>query len=125
MKRINNYEFKVASYVGEIPEYPDYEIVRWYRNNYYQNEDNYIEREKYFTPNNIFKDRIKLDKSLFEKEEFCYSIVFFTYNNGKYILDKIYNNDDGDLINKDVITLINFGFNYLNNGKNNLHSSKE
>lgn len=125
MKRINNYEFKVATYLGDIPEHPDYEIVHWCRNIYYYHKDDYIELEDYFTPKDrSLKGRVKYDKSLFEKEEFCYSVVFFTYDNGKYILSSI-RADEPDYIDKDIITLINFGYNYLNNEHNNLHSSKE
>ena len=47
-KRINNLAFKQCTYLGNIPEHPHYEIVKYQNNPYYQKESDFI-KEVIFT----------------------------------------------------------------------------
>lgn len=39
--RIKNLEFKPCTYIGELPKYISFEIVKYYPNSYYGTESNF------------------------------------------------------------------------------------
>ena len=107
-KRINNLEFKPASYLlpkDKWPDHPAWDIVKWYPNEYYNKQDEFIpikEDPKFYQhPEFTF---CKIHKDCFKYPETCYSIATFEY--------------DEDEI-KTFWELIKFGNIYLNDTNRN------
>ena len=51
-KRINNLQFSICSYLGNMPENPSWEIRLYYPNSYYGRESDFIKDGDYYKPNN-------------------------------------------------------------------------
>ena len=83
-KRINNLEFKHASYLlpkDKWPDHPAWDIVKWYPNEYYNKQDEFIpikgDPKFYQHPEFTF---CKVHKDCFKYPETCYSIATFEYD---------------------------------------------
>ena len=79
-KRINNLEFKVATYLlKNPPEIKAYHINRYMPNCYYGHESDFIkiDNDWYRDPNFSWH---KIHKSCFKNSETCYAIASFEYN---------------------------------------------
>ena len=79
-KRINNLEFKVATYfLKNPPEIKAYHINRYMPNCYYGHESDFIKIDDnwYRDPNFYWH---KIHKSCFKNSETCYAIASFEYN---------------------------------------------
>ena len=76
--RIENLEFKKASYLGSEPEFPSYHIDFWVKNKYYGKEHEYLQDGDFFkrSEDSIFK----IHKSCFINPETCFAIASFTHN---------------------------------------------
>lgn len=121
-KRINNLEFKVATYfLKNPPEIKAYHINRYMPNCYYGHEDDFIKIDDnwYRDPNFSWH---KLHKSCFKHLETCYTIASFEYNKHEGIYEFMWIGerplDLTEQEEKDFKKLIIYGFNKLNHGNN-------
>lgn len=77
-KRIHNLKFKKATYLGNEPENPSWEIAKYEPNSFYGKEDYFVkEGDHYRDPERKF---IRLHANCFKNKETCYSIAMFNYN---------------------------------------------
>ena len=114
-KRIGVLEFREASYLGDKPLFMSYDIVKWYPNPYYGNENNYIKlnHEFYCYPKNT---GCRIHKDLFKSREHCIVLASFTYDSK----EEIYNLEfigarPLELTNwDDFRKLIEYGYKQLN-----------
>lgn len=115
--RIGNLEFMKASYLEKKPEIIDYHIVRWFINDKYGKEKDYVKlnNEFYCLPNNT---KIRIHKSCFKYKEFNVAIAVFRYNVIKECYDFEYIGDRPLNLTKAEIQcfleLIKHGFHVLN-----------
>lgn len=80
-KRIGNLEFRKATYLGEEPNHPTYQILMWQPNKYYGHDDDYPESET--DPDfRIYPDypQCRIHKSCFKHPETCFAIAGFEYD---------------------------------------------
>ncbi len=114
--RINNLELRKASYLGDEPIIPNYEIVKWEPNSRYGQQRKYIKDGDYYIPKNSSNYRIH-KKNCFKHPECCYSIALFTKDkDGYYELSFV--GDRPINLNEEEITIfwkiISMGYNILN-----------
>lgn len=119
-KRINNLEFKVATYLlKNPPEIKAYHINRYMSNCYYGHESDFIkiDNDWYRDPNFSWH---KIHKSCFKNSETCYAIASFEYNKHEGVYEFMWVGERSlDLTEqeeKDFKELIIYGFNKLNHG---------
>lgn len=84
-KRIENLEFRPASYLlpkDEWPENPAYNIVLWYPNSYYGRDDEFPEDplDNSYRMDPVYPN-LRIHKSCFKSEECCFTIASFEYDN--------------------------------------------
>lgn len=115
--RIKNLEFRKSSYLGQEPENPSYSIDKWYKNEYYKQEKNYIKEGEFYR----YPDPeicCKIHKNCFKNKECCYTIAHFVwdeheeYYNFEFVTDRPL-----DLTDQERVVfwrLIEHGFNVLN-----------
>lgn len=126
-KRINNLEFKHASYLlpkDKWPDYPAWDIVKWYPNEYYNKQDEFIpikgDPKFYQHPEFTF---CKVHKDCFKYPETCYSIATFEYDKHEDFYELHFVCDRPLDLNEDEIKtfweLIKFGNTYLNDTNRN------
>lgn len=126
-KRINNLEFKHASYLlpkDKWPDYPAWDIVKWYPNEYYNKQDEFIpikgDPKFYQHPEFTF---CKVHKDCFKYPETCYSIATFEYDKHEDFYELHFVCDRPLYLNEDEIKtfweLIKFGNTYLNDTNRN------
>lgn len=126
-KRINNLEFKHASYLlpkDKWPDYPAWDIVKWYPNEYYNKQDEFIpikgDPKFYQHPEFTF---CKIHKDCFKYPETCYSIATFEYDKHENFYELHFVCDRPLDLNEDEIKtfweLIKFGNTYLNDTNRN------
>lgn len=115
-KRINDLEFKVATYLCEPPEYPDYHINKYYPNGFYGREKDFIKDGDFYVypehPN------CRVHKNCFKNPQSCYAIAGFHrdregYYELQFIGDRPLDLTPEEL--KDFWELIKFGYEVLNN----------
>lgn len=115
-KRIENLEFRPASYLFDTPEIPAWEIIYWRPNQYYGHENEYekVDQTHYKGPG----DGYYIHESCFEHPETCFTIASFEYNKGEeeYELQFCGNRPLSLSDNEKTIfwDLINYGYNELN-----------
>ena len=85
-KRINNLAFKQCTYLGNIPEHPHYEIVKYQNNPYYQKESDFIKDGDFYRPNNETYHYVSIHKDCFKSPESCYTIATFREDDGGYYI---------------------------------------
>lgn len=78
--RINNLEFRQASYIGEPPKNPNWEICLWQPNQYYGKEDMFIEQDDYYYYPDDKYNFVKIHKSCFQNPETAFTIGTFRYD---------------------------------------------
>ena len=126
-KRINNLEFKPASYLlpkNKWPDHPAWDIVKWYPNEYYNKQDEFIpikgDPKFYQHPEFTF---CKVHKDCFKYPETCYSIATFEYDEHENFYELHFVCDRPLDLNEDEIKtfweLIKFGNTYLNDTNRN------
>lgn len=126
-KRINNLEFKHASYLlpkDKWPDNPAWDIVKWYPNEYYNKQDEFIpvkgDPKFYQHPEFTF---CKVHKDCFKYPETCYSIATFEYDKHENFYELHFVCDRPLDLNEDEIKtfweLIKFGNTYLNDTNRN------
>lgn len=126
-KRINNLEFKPASYLlpkDKWPDHPAWSIVKWHPNEYYNKQDEFIpikEDPKFYQhPKFTF---CKVHKDCFKYPETCYSIATFEYDSYENFYELHFVSDRPLDLNEDEIKtfweLIKFGNTYLNDTNRN------
>lgn len=80
-KRIDNLEFRKATYLGDEPKNPSYSIDMWCANQYYGHDNEYPEHQldnSYRTdPKYPFH---RIHKSCFKHPEYCFTIASFNYD---------------------------------------------
>lgn len=99
-------------------EFRNKEIIKWIVNPYYNNEDKYIEEEDYY----VLPDypHCKIHKSCFKYPEFCISIVLFKKDSEGWNLEFIGDRPlESDVNWEDFRSLVQVGYNKLNNYKEN------
>lgn len=120
-KRINNLEFKVASYLLKNPPEPiAYHINKWEPNCYYKHESDFIKvDDNWYQDPNFFWH--KIHKSCFKNPEICYAIAAFEYNDheGDYEFMWVGERplDLNEEEEKDFKELIKYGFKNLNHAE--------
>lgn len=126
-KRINNLEFKHASYLlpkDKWPDHPAWAIVKWHPNEYYNKQDEFIpikgDPKFYQHPEFTF---CKVHKDCFKYPETCYSIATFEYDKHENFYELHFVCDRPLDLNEDEIKtfweLIKFGNTYLNDTNRN------
>lgn len=77
--RYGSLEFRKCTYIGQEPENPGWEIVKYYNNDYYgkENEYDYFPDEHCYRPKD--NPHHSIDEKLFKRKELCYSIVIWRY----------------------------------------------
>ena len=86
-KRIENLEFKRATYLlpeDEWPEHPSYHINYWYPNQYYGREDDFDKSEDghwylYKNPE-PWQCHFRIHESCFKNPESCFAVASFDYD---------------------------------------------
>ena len=119
--RIKDLEFRKSIYLGQKPENPSYEVVRWYSNPHYGNEDKYIkEGDWYRDPNSSLNYRIH--KDCFKNPESCYTIAsFIPDRDGEYEIRFCGDRPlDPEVSWKDFYKILQYGNTYLNNSNNDI-----
>jgi hypothetical protein len=115
-KRINNLEFREATYLGSPPEHIGYHIDKWEPNGYYKRESEFIkvDSEFYCYPDNPY---CKVHRNCFKHPETSYAIAAFHYNDHEecYELEFVGNRpiNLNEEERKIFWGLLEFGFKYL------------
>lgn len=116
--RIGNLEFRKSSYLGEEPEHCGYLVYKWYPNEYYGRETEFIKDGDWYRPNNEHYNFIKIDKDCFKHPESCYTIAHWNWNDreGCYDFEFVGDRPIDLTISEwnDFKTLITHGFHELN-----------
>lgn len=116
-KRIGNLELMEASYLCKKPSIVSWHIVKWYQNEYFGKEKDYIKlnHEFYCAPNNT---GYRIHSNCFKYKECNYAIATFDWNEKEECYNFSYINDRPIDLNeeetKNFIKLINYGFHQLN-----------
>lgn len=79
-KRIGNLKFCKATYLGEEPKHPSWDIVYFYKNNYYGRDNEYPEdpSDSNFRLDTKYPN-FRIHKGCFKHKECCFTIASFTY----------------------------------------------
>ena len=117
-KRINNLEFKVATYLlKNPPEIKAYHINRYMPNCYYGHESDFIKIDNDWYRDPSFSWH-RVHKSCFKNTETCYAIASFEYNKHEGIYEFMWVGERPleltEQEEKDFKKLIIYGFNKLN-----------
>lgn len=121
MNRIDNLEFRKATYLCESPEHPAYDIIMWYPNCYYGKESEYIydERNDCYCPPEY--PHCYISKSCFKHPESCMTIASFEYDKNEDFYEFHFCGNRPIEMPKDYREtfweLIEFGDKYLNTRK--------
>ena len=113
---INPFTFKKCDYLGPTPDNPDWEIVKWVENIYYNKQDGYIKDGDFYYP----KDNCSwsIHKSCFKNPKSCYTVAIFYFNEKELSWDLRCFEHIVDFNDEEIIkfwNLIKRGFDYLNN----------
>ena len=80
-KRIGNLMFRKATYLGNEPDIPDWDIDYYYPNIYYGKEKDFIKDDRspdfYLYPNS---HNARIHKDCFKHKEACFTIACFVYD---------------------------------------------
>lgn len=120
-KRVNNLEFRVATYLlKNPPEIKAYHINKYMPNCYYGHEADFIKIDDnwYRDPNFSWH---KIHKSCFKNSETCYAIASFEYNKHEGVYEFTWIGERPLYLTEqeeDFKELIIYGFNKLNHGNN-------
>lgn len=80
-KRIGNLMFRKATYLGNEPDIPDWDIDYYYPNIYYGKEKDFIKDDRspdfYLYPNS---HNARIHKDCFKYKEACFTIACFVYD---------------------------------------------
>lgn len=79
-KRIGSLQLRKASYLGQEPENPSYHIDKWYPNDYYGNEDKYIDEGDYYRDPRHECGFIRISKSCFKNKEHSFAVAGFVWD---------------------------------------------
>lgn len=113
--RINNLELRKATYLGDGPVIPNYEIVKWEPNTRYKQQRKYIKDGDYYRPKN--SNNCRIHKSCFKHPEYCYSIALFVRDKEGYYELSFVGDRPINLEEEDVTIfwkIISMGYNILN-----------
>lgn len=116
-RRIGNLEFRIATYLGEVPENPSYSIDKWHPNEYYGKEKDFIEENNEFYRHPKYPN-CYVHKDCFKNPESCYSIAHFDIDRSGHYNLHIVDNRTLDLNHdelKDFWELAHYGDKILNN----------
>lgn len=86
-KRIDNLEFRKASYLCKEPEHPSYHISKWETNGYYGHEDKYIKDGDYYRDPRDEYNFVRIHKSCFKYPETSYAIASFNWDDHEDIYE--------------------------------------
>lgn len=86
-KRIENLEFRKASYLFEEPKHPSYHIDKWEINRYYGNEDKFIKEQDYYRDPREEYNFVRIHKSCFKHPETSYAIASFVWDDHESVYE--------------------------------------
>lgn len=117
--RVNNLEFREASYLGYPPEHIGWDIILWEPNSYYGKESNFIRDGEYYRPNNEQYSFVKIHKDCFKNPETCFVIASWKWDSREDCYDFEFCGDRPLRYLKDsdwtaFKELIDYGFKQLN-----------
>lgn len=121
-KRINNLQFSICSYLGNMPENPSWEVRLYYPNSYYGRESDFIKDGDYYRPNDSDTYRfVRIHKDCFKKEESCYTLAIFNYDSHEDFWELHFVGDRPLDLNEqerqDFWKVVEIGYKYLNEFK--------
>lgn len=119
--RIQNLEFREASYLGEKPKHPSWNIYKWEPNGYYGNEHLYIKDGDYYKYKEPEYGNCRIHKNCFKNKETRYSIASFYWDDHEECFNfEFTENRPLSLTPKEKAVfwqLIEYGFKVLNEEK--------
>lgn len=116
IKRINNLAFCPCTYLCNPPKTPNFEIVKYVDNPYYQRESNFIKEGDFYRPKDETYNYVRIHKNCFKNPESRYTVAEFKYeeNAGDYSIlcySHITEFNDTEMLNfRDLVT---YGITYL------------
>lgn len=117
-KRIQSLQIRRASYLLDEPEHPSYHIDKWEPNQYYKKEHLFVKDGDYYKYKEPEYEFIQIHKDCFKREETCYAIASFDWNNREECYEFKFIGDRPLHLNKNEIEifweLIIIGYNTLN-----------
>lgn len=87
LMRYGSLEFRKCTYLGQEPDVPGWEIVKYYPNPYFGKEHEYEDHGVFYKPKD--NPNHSIDKNIFKHKEMCYSIAMWRWNqrNSEYVFE--------------------------------------
>lgn len=113
--RINNLQFRPATYLGNTPPFPSWRIDYFYPNALYGKENEFEKDGDFYVKRTPYS--IRYHKSCFTSKESCFSVAAFNRDNKGYyelsfIGDRPLNLNKADF--NDFMKLVKYGYRELN-----------